>query len=146
MMDEGRVIEVELPVLDQDAAEKLIDSGKIIYSLLNYLALNPQLTLELYPNPNKFTEISEREQISVTEVKQEFIKNHRAALIAIAYCGKVILNQVAEQFNISHTFDTTADNMLMDQFTKDYGNNPDEFDIEAAMREVNKIIKRGEYN
>jgi hypothetical protein len=146
MMDEGRVIEVELPILDEDAAEKLIDSGKIIYSLLNYLALNPQLTLELYPNPEKFDRMAEKDGVSVAEIKQDFIRNHRAALIAIAYCGKVVLNQVAEQFDINHMFDLTPDNMLMEQFTKDYSNQPDHFDIESAMREVEKIMKNGGLN
>ena len=146
MMDEGRAIEVELPILDEEAAEKLIDSGKIIYSLLNYLALNPQLTLELYPNPEKFAQLAERDGVPVSEIKQDFIKNHRAALIAIAYVGKVVLNQVAEQFDINHMFDTTADNMLMEQFSKDYSNKPDHFDIEAAMREVNSIMKNGGIN
>lgn len=146
MMDEGRVIEVELPVLDQDSAEKLVDSGKIIYSLLNYLALNPQLTIEMYPNQEKFAQLAEKDGVSITEVKQDFIRNHRAALIAIAYCGKVVLNQVAEQFDINHTFDLTADNMLMEQFTKDYSNQPDEFDIEAAMREISIIMKNGGNN
>lgn len=146
MMDEGRVIEVELPILDEDAAEKLIDSGKIIYSLLNYLALNPQLTLELYPNPEKFDQLAERDGVPVSEIKQDFIKNHRAALIAIAYVGKVVLNQVADQFDLNHTFDLTADNMLMEQFGKDYSNQPDHFDIESAMREVDKIMKNGGIN
>jgi hypothetical protein len=146
MMGEGKVIEVELPILDQDAAEKLVDSGKIIYSLLNYLALNPQLALEMYPNQEKFAQLAEKDGVSIAEIKQDFIRNHRAALIAIAYCGKVVLNQVAEQFEINHTFDLTADNMLMEQFTKDYSNQPDDFDIEAAMREVSNIMKNGGLN
>jgi len=146
MMDKGKVIEVELPILDKDAAEKLVDSGKIIYSLLNYLALNPQLTVELYPNQEKFAQLAERDGVSIAEIKQDFVRNHRAALIAIAYCGKVVLNQVAEQFDINHTFDLTADNMLMEQFTKDYSNQPDEFDIEAAMREISHIMKNGGTN
>ena len=146
MKDEGRVIEVELPFLDQDAAEKLVDSGKIIYSLLNYLALNPQLALEIYPNPEKFEQMAERDGVSIAEIKQDFIRNHRAALIAIAYCGKVVLNQVSEQFDINHLFDLTPDNMLMEQFSKDYSNKPDHFDIESAMREVEKIMKNGGLN
>ena len=146
MKDEGRVIEVELPFLDQDAAEKLVDSGKIIYSLLNYLALNPQLALEMYPNPEKFEQMAEKDGVSVAEIKQDFIRNHRAALIAIAYCGKVVLNQVSEQFDINHLFDLTPDNMLMEQFSKDYSGQPDHYDIEAAMREVEKIMKNRGFN
>ena len=146
MKDEGRVIEVELPLLDQDAAEKLVDSGKIIYSLLNYLALNPQLTLEMYPNPEKFEQMSERDGVSIAEIKQDFIRNHRAALIAIAYCGKVVLNQVSEQFDINHLFDLTPDNMLMEQFSKDYSGQPDNYDIAAAMQEVEKIMKNRGFN
>ena len=146
MKDEGRVIEVELPFLDQDAAEKLVDSGKIIYSLLNYLALNPQLALEMYPNPEKFEQMAEKDGVSVAEIKQDFIRNHRAALIAIAYCGKVVLNQVSEQFDINHLFDLTPDNMLMEQFSKDYSGQPDNYDIAAAMQEVEKIMKNRGFN
>ena len=142
MMDEGEIISVTLPVLDQEAAEKLVESGKIIYSMLNYLALNPQVTLDIFPTQERFGQIAEQEGVSIPEVKQEFIRNHRAALIAIAYCGKVVLNQVSEHFDLGHTFDLTADNMLMEQFAKDYSerNKPDFFDLETALREVEAIM------
>ena len=142
MMDEGEVISVSMPLLDHDAAEKLVESGKIIYSMLNYLALNPQITLEIFPTQEKFVQIAEREGISLAEVRQEFIRNHRAALIAIAYCGKVVLNQVSEHFDLGHTFDLTADNMLMEQFGKDYKeeDKPEFFDLETALREVEAIM------
>lgn len=142
MMDEGEVISVSMPLLDQDAAEKLVESGKIIYSMLNYLALNPQITLEIFPTQEKFGQIAEQEGISIAEVRQEFIRNHRAALIAIAFCGKVVLNQVSEHFDLGHTFDLTADNMLMEQFGKDYKEEEksDFFDLETALREVETIM------
>jgi hypothetical protein len=142
MMDEGEVISVTMPLLDHDAAEKLVDSGKIIYSMLNYLALNPQITLDIFPTQERFSQIADQEGISIPEVKQEFIRNHRAALIAIAYCGKVVLNQVAEHFDLGHTFDLTPDNMLMEQFSKDYAerHKPDFFDLETALREVEAIM------
>jgi hypothetical protein len=141
-MDEGEVISVSMPLLDQDAAEKLVESGKIIYSMLNYLALNPQITLEIFPTQEKFGQIAEQEGISIAEVRQEFIRNHRAALIAIAFCGKVVLNQVSEHFDLGHTFDLTADNMLMEQFGKDYKEEEksDFFDLETALREVETIM------
>lgn len=111
----GDQVFVPVETYSKEAAEKIIDGGKLAMNLLNWMELNPEALLSIYPNRVEFPAMAARENKTVEEIEHEFMNQQRRILIVVSYLFKPILEEIARYYNLEYKDDRAVERMLMDR-------------------------------
>lgn len=133
---------VSIPTMGLEGAEKIVAGGSLAMNLLNYLELNPDKLLSIYPEKHSFKAMAEREGVTITDIEQQFMRQQRDILIIVSFLFKDVLAEVARYYDLDYIEDKTVEHRIMAADLA--GMDDDQIQATDVLAEVDKILNRKE--